>query len=743
MKLRVIIIILALMAFLSATTGGYLYYSSIRQSVVEEARRQAVFHTKTIKGHLSFFLQENLNSVIALAGLIDLADALSGGDHAAMAAANRVLDHFNATFKADTCYLINRDGLTIASSNRHDPDSFVGHNYAFRPYFQQAITGDPDASLTYMALGVTSNKRGIYYSHPVYVEGQNIPAGVAVIKAPIESMERELVKDYEGIVMVTDIHGIVFISNHDDWILKSLTELSFETRSQLKQNRQFGDGPWDWTGLNVIDGAYATDAAGTEYLFHKLALENYPGWHLIFLSDTDAILARVYGPLIRSSGYLILALCTITGLIIFVLTNRANREINQRNRAEAALRRAHHNLEKRVADRTSELTRSVEKLRREITERHRAEAALRASEEKHRTLTENLSVGIFRSTPGPKGRYIDVNSAYLRMFGFENKDDLLSLHAYDLYQNPLDRDKFSKKMLRDGGVKNEEIVFKRRDGTLFYGSATAVAVKDKDGRVSHYDGILEDITELRHAKEEARERREEMAHLGRVAIMGELSASLAHELNQPLTAILSNAQAALRFIERDHVDINEIRDILMDIVADDRRAGNVIQRLRSLFRKGEIQKMAVDINQLIRDVIILVTTETMIRNVSIETMLAQHIEPVRGDKIHLQQVMINFILNASDAMSDAANGQRKIIISTRRGDAGMIDVRIRDCGSGVAEGIMDRIMEPFYTTKAEGMGMGLSINRTIIQAHGGQMWAANNSDGGATFTCSLPVHKDI
>jgi len=224
--------------------------------------------------------------------------------------------------------------------------------------------------------------------------------------------------------------------------------------------------------------------------------------------------------------------------------------------------------------------------------------------------------------------------------------------------------------------------------------------------------------------------------------MGELSASLAHELNQPLTAILSNAQAALRFIAGDSPDLAEIRNILNDIVADDRRAGEVIHRLRSLFRKGEFEKVAVNMNDLIQEVVSLINTEAMIRNVSIETTLDRSLAPVLGDRVHMQQVIINVILNASEAMTDIADAPRKIIISTCKADQKMVKVGIRDFGSGIMEDQLDQIMEPFYTTKPEGMGMGLSINRSIIEAHAGRFWAENNPDRGAAFYFTLPIHEE-
>lgn len=741
MKLRIILTIISLMAFLSAWSGGYLYYLSIKNSAFDEANKQAVLHTETIRSYLSYFLQENLNSVRALSELTELTNSLANKSQANLDKTNFVLDLFTTNYHADVCYLIARDGSTIASSNRNSPDSFVGQNYSFRPYFQQAIKEKSTDYLAYMALGMTSGKRGIYYSNPVYSDGQEEPIGVAVIKAPIDPIEKEFDKEYDGRVLLTDPNGIVFITNHQEWIMHSFSQLSEEETKHIRTYQQFGEGPWPWTGVELIDESRAIDESGNEYLFHKLALENYPGWSLIFLSDIDSILERVRGPFIRISGYLIITFCIAFGLAVFFLYNRANHEISQRFRAEQALKKSHDELEERVEKRTLELTSSVEDLQKEIAERRRAEQALRASEEKYRSLTDNLSVGVFRSTPGPKGNYIEVNSAFMRMLGFTKKSQVYQYSAYEIYQNPEDRDKFSRKIIQDGAVKNEELIFKKNDGTLFCGSVTAVVVKDDLGIPLHYDGILEDVTELKQAKEEAQKRREEITHLGRVATMGELSASLAHELNQPLTAILSNAQAALRFLQRDEVDLDEIREILGDIVADDRRAGEVIARLRSLFKKGDCKQEEVDINELIGEVISLINSETRIRNVSIETILEPDLAPVLGDKIQLHQVVLNLIMNASEALSDIDEKLGEITISTHIRDDEMVQVSIKDNGIGLKEESITKLTEPFFTTKPEGMGMGLSINRTIIDAHMGQLWAENNSDGGATFHFTLPAQE--
>jgi len=225
MRLRTILIVLSLLAFLSASIGGFLYYSSLRETAFKEAERQSALEAERIKSGLSSFLSENLKSVKALAGLKELEQALASKNEDGLAGANSMLDHFNNALGADVCYLMDHEGNTIASSNRNDPDSFVGENFGFRPYWRQAIQGNP---ATYMALGITSKKRGVYYSHPVYGEGGNTPIGVAVIKASIEPVEKEFSQTYEGIVLLTDPHGIIFISNREDWLFHALWKLSPE-----------------------------------------------------------------------------------------------------------------------------------------------------------------------------------------------------------------------------------------------------------------------------------------------------------------------------------------------------------------------------------------------------------------------------------------------------------------------------------------------------------------------------------
>jgi signal transduction histidine kinase len=238
---------------------------------------------------------------------------------------------------------------------------------------------------------------------------------------------------------------------------------------------------------------------------------------------------------------------------------------------------------------------------------------------------------------------------------------------------------------------------------------------------------------------EAQRLRQDLTHIGRVSAMGELTASLAHELNQPLTAILSNAQAAQRLLAADPVNLEEIREILNDIVADDKRAGDVIHRLRALIKKGDLEHVPLDFNDVVGEVAWLVRPDAVLRNVSMSLELAPDLPRVRGDRVQLQQVVLNLVLNGLEAMREPGAGERTLVIRTARDGATGVEVAVQDSGTGIDEKDVDRMFRPLYTTKPEGLGMGLAIARTIVEAHGGRLAAASNVHGGATFRFTVPV----
>lgn len=233
--------------------------------------------------------------------------------------------------------------------------------------------------------------------------------------------------------------------------------------------------------------------------------------------------------------------------------------------------------------------------------------------------------------------------------------------------------------------------------------------------------------------------RQDLSHIGRVSALGEFAASLAHELNQPLTAILSNAQAAENLLAAEPVNLEKVREIVTDIVVDDKRAGDVIGRLRALVKKGDLGQVSLDLNELVNEVAWLLKSDAVIRNVSMSLELAADPLRVRGDQVQLQQVVLNLVLNGLEAMQGPGAGDRTLVIRTARDGAAFVSVSVQDSGTGIAAGDMDRMFQPLYTTKTTGLGMGLAIARTIVEAHGGRLEAANNVHAGATVHFTLPV----
>jgi PAS domain S-box-containing protein len=265
--------------------------------------------------------------------------------------------------------------------------------------------------------------------------------------------------------------------------------------------------------------------------------------------------------------------------------------------------------------------------------------------------------------------------------------------------------------------------------------------QEGNGEPKQRGGIFVDITDQKSAQAETALQRVEIEHLMRVSVLGELSGSIAHEVNQPLTAILSNAQAALHLLTKNSPDLVEIRDVLEDIVHEDNRAGEVIHRLRSLLKKGERKMESVNINDVVRSTISLLNSELIGRDISVRLDLENDELVTQGDSVQLQQVLLNLVMNAMDAMASTPMDQRSILISTRGTKTGMVDVLVKDRGHGIRPKENGRLFEPFYTTKNHGLGLGLSLCSTIIKSHQGKLTLINNEGGGAVAGFSLPLQQ--
>ena len=277
------------------------------------------------------------------------------------------------------------------------------------------------------------------------------------------------------------------------------------------------------------------------------------------------------------------------------------------------------------------------------------------------------------------------------------------------------------------------------DGDARWVLARGRSEKDAAGRLVSVQGVLRDVTDENRARLENAELRRELAHAGRVSILGTLSSSLAHELGQPLAAILLNAETGELLLDKPEPDLKEMRQIFAEIVRDDRRAAEVIDGLRKFLKRRELDFAPIPVDSLVLDVATLLRSDAIVRNVALECVSEPGLPLIRGDKVHLSQVLINVLMNGMDAVESQPHSRRQVRLHAHLDGSGHLEVTVRDFGTGIAPDVMARIFEPFFTTKPSGMGMGLSVSRAIVQAHGGKIWVENVPEGGAMFRMQLPA----
>ena len=299
-----------------------------------------------------------------------------------------------------------------------------------------------------------------------------------------------------------------------------------------------------------------------------------------------------------------------------------------------------------------------------------------------------------------------------------------------------------ERIRRGEPIDHYETLRRRKDGTLVDISLTVSPVKNADGRIIGASKIARDITERKQAEQVLHQAQAELAHVNRVATMGQLTTSIAHEVKQPIAAAVTNAQAALRWLGARPPDLAEVRQAVGRIVEDGKRAGDVIDRIRALTKKAPQRKDWFDLNEAVLDVIALTRSEVLSHRISLRTQLATGLPLIGGDRVQVQQVVLNLVLNAVQAMSTDSDGLRDLLISTEQSQEDGVLVAVRDSGPGIDPDIVERVFQSFYTTKPSGMGMGLSICRSIVEAHGGRLEVIANKPRGAIFQFILPAHPD-
>ena len=414
------------------------------------------------------------------------------------------------------------------------------------------------------------------------------------------------------------------------------------------------------------------------------------------------------------------------------------REIAERSWAQAELAQATNTLEQRVEDRTAEIAATNQILTQEIRRRAQTEDELRESEERFRLLIEGVrDYAIFSLTP--TGYITSWNAGAEHIKGYQAAE-IIGQHFSLFYsQKDLERGKPQTQLLRaaDEGRSEDEGWRVRKDGTRFWANTIITPLHDRKGKLIGFSKITRDLSERKQAENAAQEARSELARMARVTAAGELTASIAHEMNQPLAAIVNNANACNRMLAQQSPDMEELRQAIADIAQSATRASEIVSHIRAFFKTSQ-DKAQIDLNQIIHEVLSLTVAEAERNRVSVQTELGGELPRVLGVRVELQQVVLNLVLNGIESMT-SVKGERKLQISSQQQEPGNLLVTVQDSGGGLDPQHAVHIFDSFFTTKPEGMGMGLPISRSIVEAHGGQLRLVPLPRQGATFQFTLPA----
>jgi signal transduction histidine kinase len=407
--------------------------------------------------------------------------------------------------------------------------------------------------------------------------------------------------------------------------------------------------------------------------------------------------------------------------------------------ATESLRRARDDLKGTV----QELQSSNEALEAASRERECAEESLRRSESYLAEAQRLTHTGSWVWLVAGRDA-LHLSDEWYCIYGFDPGNGIPTWEQRLERVHPEDRAKWQEVIDRAVGEKSDYDVEFRillPGGTVKYVHSVGHPVLDASGDVVQFVGSSTDISGRKRVEESLRQAQADLARVNRMTTMGELTASLAHEVNQPIAAAVTNANTCLRWLARDHPDVEEARGAAMRIVKDGTRAAEIIKRIRLLFKKGTAPREFVDVNEVIREMVLLLRGEVARYNIALRTELAADLHQVLGDRVQLQQVMMNLIVNSIDAMKDA-DGARELAVKSQRAENQQVLVSVSDSGVGLPVQQADQVFNAFFTTKAQGIGMGLSISRSIVESHGGRLWAAENSPRGASFHFTLPTNTE-
>ncbi|ALK96875.1 histidine kinase [Massilia sp. WF1] len=627
----------------------------------------------------------------------------------------RVNDYFadlQATTGAAALYLVDRDGLTLAASNWNLPSSFVGQSYRQRPYFEDALQGRRGF---FYGLGLTTGQSGLFIAEPVRAQGAVI--GAVVVKISLEPLQAAWIRGADPVVL-RDSRGIVFLSAVPEWLFHSIRPVSALDARWVADHGQYGKRnrfdalPWNIEPRQDTPGfVLRTELRGRRV--RLLALDTpLPelGWTLTVTTDMKEVIQA------RQAALALSALATallLLGVLYWRL--REKRFLEQRT--------ARLELEHRVEERT-----------RDLQEAHAFRKAME----------DSLLVGM--RARDPEGKIIYVNPALCAMVGY-SAEELLGRRPPYPYWHPDDLEKQARES--DEALQGRaaphgfESRLRHKDGHDVITMVYAAPLVDAQGVHRGWMSSVVDITAQKRAEARQRDQELRLQRSARLASVGEMASTLAHELNQPLMALSNFAVAARALAARASVPAGTemLTGALDEIVGQSQRASEIVKRVRAFINPQRAHYEMLTMESVITHAQTLLKPELQGQGVTLRLRLEDAAAPVRGDRVLLEQVLANLIHNALHAMQDQADlapAQRAIELSTRlAGQA--LRITVADQGPGIPADQLEQVFAPFFTTKPDGLGLGLNICRTIVEAHGGFMTVENRPGGGAAFSFTLPT----
>jgi len=619
---------------------------------------------------------------------------------------NRDLRELQQRTNSAALFVMNAAGLTLAASNWNTAGSFVGQSYQQRPYFQQALQGQHSY---FYGVGLTTGAPGFFIAEPVHKGGTVV--GVMVVKVSFDELERSWADSPDPLLLL-DRRGIVFLSSEPQWLYQSRSALSSDDLDSLSRSGQYGARtsypklPWQ---VQPVTGtsAYALQSQVKSQERTLLALEAVLpelGWTLVVTSDLSSVAQA------RTEALALAAL-----LVAVMLLGGLYWRLHERRFAEQ--RQAKLDLEQRVQERTHDL--------------EQAQAFRKAME-------DALPVGM--RARDPQGRIIYVNRAFCDMVGYST-DELLGCEPPYPYWHPEELDSYrhdrEASMVAEARPYGFESRIRHRAGHDVITRVYTAPLIDTQGRNQGWMSSVVDITAQKQAEDRQHDQERQLQRSARLASVGEMASTLAHELNQPLMALSNFAVAARTIAAKAQMEV--LVAALDDIVEQSQRASEIVQRVRGFInpRRGSYEDC--DVHAVIHHSMALLKSELERQSITVKQLLREALPRVRGNRVLLEQVLVNLLQNAAQAMQDLPVAQRAIGIETQLLERA-VQIQVSDAGPGMPEALLERVFSPFFSTKPEGLGLGLNICRTIVEAHGGHITVANRAGGGAVFTFTLALN---